>query len=124
MSNITEALEVLRRAGAADFEALVANLDRKRATALINLLRERTAMERANEFCAIGWVMPEVEFLQAEIARDEAIKSVDVWTVTTDLRVIDRIELRGKYRPRTWTREDTWLAQFPRLPDRPKKTAA
>jgi hypothetical protein len=118
MSAISDAIELLRRECATNLEAVVAALDRRRATTLTQVLHEPSPMERAREFCAIGWVMPEVEFLQREMTPGETIRSFDAWGVTTNKRTIDRAALRSKSRPGTWSREDTWLAQFPGLPSR------
>jgi hypothetical protein len=109
-----------RRAGVASGNAaeLWELLGAQRATALYNVLREPTVMERARLFCAAGWSLPEVEFLDREVRPGEVIKLWDVWSVTTSERVIDRGELRSRYRPGSWTRVDTWEGSFPAIPDR------
>jgi hypothetical protein len=62
--------------------------------------------------------MDEVEFLAREVKPDEAVKSWDLLSVIPSERVIDRGELRSKYRPGSWTRVDTWEASFLRIPKR------
>jgi hypothetical protein len=75
-------------------------------------------MDLAPAFCADGWAIDEVEFLAREVRPGEVVKKWDLWSVTTNDRVIDRGELRSKNRPGSWTRVDTWEASFPRIPDR------
>jgi len=118
MTEIQKAIELLRRS--ANSAELSEILGLNRATELARVLREPTVMELAPAFCNAGWVTSELEFLARELRLDESIKSWDSWSVTTSERVIDRSELRSKYRPGSWTRIDTWLAQFSRMPDRSK----
>jgi hypothetical protein len=120
MSDIKKAIELLRRASSGNSAELAEILGAKRTVALYHALREPTVMDLAPALCAAGWVMDEVEFLAREVRPDEAIKSWDVWSVTTSERVTDRGELRSKNRPGSWTRVDTWEASFPRIPDRGK----
>jgi hypothetical protein len=122
MSDVKKAIELLRRAASANSAELTEILGGKRAAALYHALREPTVMELAPAFCNAGWVTSEVEFLAREVRPDESIKSWDAWSVTTSERVIDRGELRSKYRPGSWTRIDTWEASFPRIPDRGEVT--
>ncbi len=101
-------------------EALSQLLDARRATALANLVREPRPLERIVDFIRAGWVTEEVEFLDAEMNRDEVIVTFDSWEVVTDRRTIDRADLRVRYRPRNFTRLDAWESRFPKIPDRPK----
>jgi hypothetical protein len=96
-------------------EALCRQLDPKRVTALANLLREPKLTERMSEFIRAGWVTQEVEFLDAEWRSGEVLARFDSWEVVTNQRAIDRADLRARYRPESWTRLDTWEAQFPRI---------
>ena len=119
MSDIQKAIELLRRAASGDSAELREILGPPRVTALHKALREPTVKDLALAICAAGWSMREVEDLLArEVRPGEALKRWDAWSVTTDKRVIDRGELRSKYRPGSWTRVDTWEASFPPIPDR------
>ncbi len=74
--------------------------------------------DEARRTVAAGWVSPEPDFLAAELRDgDTPLQSFDARQVTTKTgRVISRKELREKYRPGSWTRIDTWHAQFPAIP--------
>jgi len=119
MSDMRKAIELLRRAASGNSAELREILGIKRAAALHQALREPRVKDLAPALCSVGWSTPEVDFLELEVQPGEGIKSFDVWSVTTSAgRVINRGELRSKYRPGSWTRVDTWLSQFPPIPNR------
>jgi hypothetical protein len=66
----------------------------------------------------LGWNGLERESLEVELGADEGILSCSQWEVVTNERVIDRAALQDRLRPGSWTRKDTWLAQFPEIPPR------
>jgi len=65
-----------------------------------------------------AWGPLESEFLAAELREgDTPLASFDSHKATTKSgRVISRKELRDMYRPASWTRIDTWYAQFAEIP--------
>ena len=74
--------------------------------------------DEARRTVTAGWVSPEPDFLAAELRDgDTPLASFDARQATTrNGRVISRQELRERYRPASWTRTDTWFAQFPLIP--------
>jgi hypothetical protein len=65
-----------------------------------------------------AWGPLEADFLAAELREgDTPLANFDSHKATTKSgRVISRKELREKYRPGSWSRTDTWFAQFPEIP--------
>jgi hypothetical protein len=72
----------------------------------------------------LGYIDLERKSIRFLLRPGEIIKRFDAWSVTTDRRVINRENIRPVLRPVGWTREDTWLAQFPPIPKRPEELAA
>jgi hypothetical protein len=77
----------------------------------------RPSPEReAQRTASIGWNPLERECLAAELRDETPLKSFDAHQAMTSTgRVISRQELRKNYRPGSWTRIDTWFAQFPAI---------
>lgn len=71
----------------------------------------------------LGWNALERESLEAEFGPTEGILDCSRWEIATTERIITREALRERLRPGSWTRKDTWLAQFPPIPARTQTNA-
>ena len=118
MSEVKKAIELLRNPSAENSAELLERLGPQRVTALHKALREPTPMENMATYLNVGWCSTEVELLQKELKPGETVARFDTWSATTNRRVIDRAKLRADARPCAWSRVETWLAQFPAIPDR------
>ncbi len=117
---MTDALSLLE---AADFEGLGRKLTAfsYRRYALSQPVPPPSPEAEARRTHAAGWNGLEQEALAAQLKVGETLASFDAWrAITSTGRIIDRQELREKYRPDSWTRIDDWPAQFPPIPDEPK----
>jgi hypothetical protein len=75
----------------------------------------------ASRTAAAGWNSLERDFLAVELHDDTPLQRFDAHgAVTSSGRIIDRLELRGRHRPCTWIRIDTWQEQFPRIGEEQK----
>jgi hypothetical protein len=63
-----------------------------------------------------GWISKEIDFAFGALAPGESLVSFTFdCTRTSEGRSLDRAALRAANRPASWSRDDTWFAQFPKI---------
>jgi hypothetical protein len=62
-----------------------------------------------------GWSTLEIEILERMLEPGEHVIKFAWDSCVTNRRVLDRHAIRMAAKPPSWTREDTWLSQFPSI---------